>query len=308
MRSNPPARPSSSAHPHAAAPLVTIGLATRNRAHTLPYALESLLRQSYANLEIVVADNASEDETPAVLDQFRGRDGRIRPLRHNTALTMWENYHSTFTGARGKYFLLAADDDIYDEKFVERLVVALEAHPDAHLAFGSVRQFLSHERHDQTSIAVDYRLSTDNRPIWRRLLQPRDAGYAVQGLHRVSAMTNYAWWDHSISPDWPLLTYMLVVGEVLAVPEAVIYRPRFRPDSGEERAARQSFTTMERFPSLTVSRLSARAAKAAAAARGSRRIVVVDFVLILLSLMWERRQALADTTAWRSRIHRWFGT
>jgi glycosyltransferase involved in cell wall biosynthesis len=103
---------------HQARPLVTIGLPTYNRANTyLRQALQSALDQTYPNLEIVVSDNGSTDDTEALV---RGvRDQRVRYFKQ--AKNVGENNNSNFClqHARGAYFLLLHDDDMIDKDFVE---------------------------------------------------------------------------------------------------------------------------------------------------------------------------------------------
>ena len=98
-------------------PLVTIAIPTYNRASSyLKVALTSALAQSYPNLEVVVADNASTDSTPATL---RGiTDRRLRYVRHTVNMGANQNYNYCLSQARGEYFVLLHDDDAIDEDFV----------------------------------------------------------------------------------------------------------------------------------------------------------------------------------------------
>ena len=61
-------------------PAVSVLLPCYNAAETLPEALESLARQTLADFEIVAVDDGSSDETPAILDAWAARDGRLRRL------------------------------------------------------------------------------------------------------------------------------------------------------------------------------------------------------------------------------------
>lgn len=63
------------------APLVSVLLPARDAAATLPAALESVLGQTLADLEVVAVDDGSTDETPALLDAYAARDPRVRVLR-----------------------------------------------------------------------------------------------------------------------------------------------------------------------------------------------------------------------------------
>ena len=70
-------------------PLVSIGLPTYNRATSLGRAVESALTQDYRNIELIVSDNASTDETETLCAEFCRRDSRVRYLRDNLRMTPW---------------------------------------------------------------------------------------------------------------------------------------------------------------------------------------------------------------------------
>ncbi|MGH7843959.1 MAG: glycosyltransferase family 2 protein [Candidatus Binatia bacterium] len=103
---------------HNPAPLVTIAIPTHNRASSyLPLALASALAQGYANLEVLVADNASTDATAELM---RGiADPRLRYTCHRSNIGPNRNYNYCLAQARGDYFLLLQDDDLIDPDFVE---------------------------------------------------------------------------------------------------------------------------------------------------------------------------------------------
>lgn len=99
-------------------PLVTIAIPTYNRADTfLRPALEGALNQTYPNLEIIVADNGSTDNTAAVVKRYR--DSRIRYFRQPVNIVPNENFNFCLRQARGTYFQLLLDDEQIDPDFVE---------------------------------------------------------------------------------------------------------------------------------------------------------------------------------------------
>jgi glycosyltransferase involved in cell wall biosynthesis len=98
-------------------PLVTIGMPTYNRANGyLREALESALAQSYPNLEIVVSDNGSTDNTESVVRSYA--DPRIRFFRQQPPVTPNDNFNFCLQRANGAYFLMLHDDDKIDPDFV----------------------------------------------------------------------------------------------------------------------------------------------------------------------------------------------
>ena len=106
-----------------ASPLVTIAIPTYNRADGyFPEALRSALRQTYSNLEVLVADNCSTDRTQTLVTSIR--DSRLRYIRHERNIGQRNNYAACFEQAKGKYVLLLHDDDTVDENFISTCVEA----------------------------------------------------------------------------------------------------------------------------------------------------------------------------------------
>lgn len=104
-------------------PLVTIAIPTYNRADRyLKQAVQSACDQTYPNLEILVADNCSVDDTASLVRSFK--DPRILYHRHEQNIGSNNNFNFCVDNARGVYFLLLHDDDLIDADFIE---VCLEA-------------------------------------------------------------------------------------------------------------------------------------------------------------------------------------
>jgi glycosyltransferase involved in cell wall biosynthesis len=119
-------------------PLVSIGIPTFNRAGDyLPLALGSALAQDYANLEIIVSDNASTDAT---MDFVRSKnDPRIRYFRHEESIGPANNPNFCVEQATGVYFLLLHDDDMIDPDFVSACVRALDGNPSVGVVRTGIR-------------------------------------------------------------------------------------------------------------------------------------------------------------------------
>jgi len=114
-------------------PLVSVVLPTADRPRYLKRALQSAIDQTYRNIEILVRDNASGPETGEVIRQFR--DERIQYLRHDHNVGMTQNVIGGFQQAKGKYVTNLHDDDFWEADFLQKTVTALEAHPEAVIAF-----------------------------------------------------------------------------------------------------------------------------------------------------------------------------
>lgn len=117
--------------------LVSIGMPVYNGARYMRRALDSLLAQTYKNFELIVSDDASSDETPAIIEEYIKKDSRVRGVRHKEQSGAGANFRSVVFAARGEYFMWAADDDWWEPKFVETLVQAFEERPTYQVAMSS---------------------------------------------------------------------------------------------------------------------------------------------------------------------------
>lgn len=108
-------------------PLVSVILPTHNRADLLPRAVQSVLGQSYRNLELWVIDDASTDDTQAVLRQFS--DSRLQIIRHEVSRRAGAARNSGLRHARGTLLAFQDDDDIWLAQKLERQVAHLLSQP-----------------------------------------------------------------------------------------------------------------------------------------------------------------------------------
>lgn len=116
-------------------PLVTILIPTHNRAAMLGDAVTSALAQTYSPLEIIILDNESKDDTPAVASAFASRDAQVRYVRHPVDLGITGNWRAGIGLARGDFLCLLHDDDTVEPAFVKTLAQPLLADPTLALSF-----------------------------------------------------------------------------------------------------------------------------------------------------------------------------
>jgi glycosyltransferase involved in cell wall biosynthesis len=112
---------------------VSICIPTYNSATTLGATLNSILSQTYQDLEILVVDNASEDNTVQVARQFV--DPRIRIYKNETNLGGEGNFNQCIALAKGEYIAIYHSDDIYLNTMVARQVDFLERYADVGCVF-----------------------------------------------------------------------------------------------------------------------------------------------------------------------------
>jgi glycosyltransferase involved in cell wall biosynthesis len=114
-------------------PLVTLAVTTFNRTTYLRDTLECVLAQDYENLDILVSDNGSADETHLITQVLVNSDPRVRLRRNEKSVPLHEHFSQCVQAARGKYFVLLHDDDRINSCFVSEAVEVATRYPDANV-------------------------------------------------------------------------------------------------------------------------------------------------------------------------------
>jgi len=145
-------------------PLVSIVIPTCNRADLLRIALQSVVDQSYENVQIIVLDNASSDNTAKVVASFANQ--KINYLRQDTNIGLYQNWCQALNHVESPYFSILQDDDLLQPHFVSSTVSQLECHKDCALAYSSVETIdidgellespVSDDRGPQMIMGLDY--------------------------------------------------------------------------------------------------------------------------------------------------------
>lgn len=108
--------------------LVSIGIPTYNRSGYLRRAIQSVLSQTDADIELIVSDDCSTDDTENVVRSFH--DTRIRYCRSAVRLGVPRNWNVCVRQASGEFFGILPDDDEYRPAFVSTMAALLDSDPE----------------------------------------------------------------------------------------------------------------------------------------------------------------------------------
>lgn len=204
-------------------PLVSIGVPVFNGERNLRRCLDSLLLQDYPNLEIIISDNASTDETPSICEQYARRDSRVKYHRSDKNRVAGWNFNRVFELSSGKYFLWAAHDDRREPSFVSACVERLEQRPDAVLC--QAYTAVSVEGQDEMLYLVHLDTFEQRTGLVERYQETlkRLPATAIYGLYRSSAMRETKIWARVIATDLAFLQELSIHGTFIQVPK-VLFR------------------------------------------------------------------------------------
>lgn len=226
--------------PEAAIPRVTIGLPVYNVEAYLREAIDSVLGQTYSDLELVICDNASTDTTEQICREYVASDPRVHYHRNERNLGAAYNFGRVLELGRGEYFRWKGGDDVCAPHLVERCVEALDRNPGAILAYPKAA-FIDASGHLMYHMddAVSF-------PPWprdpvaraRQMFQAvfrdgRAANITVFGMARRAALTAVRPHGNYFAADRTLVAELSMQGEIVEVPEALaFYRRHAQSSSG----------------------------------------------------------------------------
>jgi glycosyltransferase involved in cell wall biosynthesis len=183
--------------------LVSVVIPCYNQARYLGEAIQSVLKQSYRNYEVIVVDDGSTDDTGEVASSYEG----VRVVRQqNQGLSAARN--SGLKQSRGEYVVFVDADDRLMEEALEVGVEALNAHPDAAFVFGHF-QLINAEGN---CISVQ-RGAFSDEDYYLTLLQYNFIGVPAMVTYRRSVFDTVVGFDNSVSPAADYDMYLRVARE-----------------------------------------------------------------------------------------------
>ena len=117
-------------------PVVSVVMPAFNASRYISTAIDSALAQTFADLEVLVVDDGSTDDTAAIAANAAARDSRVRLLRQdNAGVSVARN--AALRAARGQYIALLDSDDVWQTGFLEAQIALLESRPDIAVVTGN---------------------------------------------------------------------------------------------------------------------------------------------------------------------------
>jgi len=199
-------------------PLVSIIITSYNYGHYICTAVDSVLEQDYENVEVVITDNCSTDNTLEILERYKD-DPRVRINVNAVNIGITPNINTGIGLARGEYVVILSADDWLLPGHISRLVAVAERYPEVGLVYATA--YLCKE--DRSPFAVrylvgqtllDYAASRDELGC---LLATCDMCLPTILFRRV-LFERHGMLDESfeIASDWEITVRMVLAGEKTA--------------------------------------------------------------------------------------------
>jgi glycosyltransferase involved in cell wall biosynthesis len=112
-------------------PLVSVLMTAYNREKYIAEAIESVLASTYANFELIIVDDGSEDRTVEIARSYEARDSRVRVYVNEKNLGDYPNRNKAASYATGKYIKYVDSDDLIYDFTLDVMVRYVERFPEA---------------------------------------------------------------------------------------------------------------------------------------------------------------------------------
>jgi glycosyltransferase involved in cell wall biosynthesis len=106
-------------------PLISMMMPVFNGQNFIRHSIEALLRQDYENIELIILDNLSTDDTRIICEEYAKQDSRVRYICDETPCISHEAANRLIKYVNGEYCMIACDDDLYAPGYVRKMLDVL---------------------------------------------------------------------------------------------------------------------------------------------------------------------------------------
>lgn len=191
--------------------LLSVGLAVYNGENYLEQSIQSILAQTFTDFELIISDNASNDGTADICARYAAMDERIRYHRNVENIGGANNENLTFRMAHGKYFRLAAHDDVCESRLFERCVATLEARPEVVLCYAQCQEIDERGVRGKL-ISRNHAISPDPVSRFAALALARDFCEETYGIIRSDVLAKTRLQQNYTGSDRTLLSELAIYG------------------------------------------------------------------------------------------------
>src|SRR5271156_4631356 len=114
--------------PLPAQPLVSILVSNYNYARFIGDSIQSALEQTYSNIELIICDDGSTDDSVRIIEDYARKDPRLHLIRKTNG-GQASGFNAAFAASRGEIIALLDSDDLFLPRKVERIVADFQDHP-----------------------------------------------------------------------------------------------------------------------------------------------------------------------------------
>lgn len=195
-----------------ALPMVTIGVPLFNNELTVAKTIESVIKQNYPNIEVVLSDDYSTDNTYDICISLTRDFKNIRIVKQAENLGLYKNFKFVLDEAKGQYFMWLCGDDSISEDYISNNVYFLAKN----LEYVSAYSLVLYDYMNGVKIGHDYNFEHSFRDRLRSFFEdPFQSHGILFSLIRTDVLRKFPGLGKSyFAADWFLDLYLLHCGKI----------------------------------------------------------------------------------------------
>ncbi len=230
---------------------VSLGIPVYNESRFLKKTIDSLLNQTYSNIEIIAIDNASTDNSFRILEEYSNKDPRLKIFKNDKNIGLSNNFNLLVSKSSGEYFGWIGAHDIYNKDYIEKMVSKIIKNNNSSVVFSNVSKIDSDNKIIINKKDTGFQLLNNNKFI-RLLKIPwliKGSGDIVMGMFEVDKLKKTDLFSKSVLWADVFLVYQLAsTGKIIRINEVLRSRRYFREDEREFDSWELKYKTLtERF-------------------------------------------------------------
>ncbi len=214
---------------------ITIGMPVFNDVDFIEESLISILDQSFTNFKLIISDDGSTDGSQTICEKYAAIDHRIEYIRQPKNLGISRNMEFLLSQANTPYFMWAADDDLWDKMFVEKLVKLLNNNKEAVSAFCISCSINDNNVKITQDKLFNYSSNNTIERLKKFITTPNDNfGYGIFRTHKIKEVKFPVWWwpnkRCAYNNIFPTLCFYLSKGDIVYDESVVLFFKRMKKE------------------------------------------------------------------------------
>ena len=208
---------------------IIIGVPLYNESQFIRATLDSLLSQTYKNFLVLIADNASDDGSSEICQEFVQKDHRFIYYRHKNNIGSCENFQYIYENTNSTFLMWLGGHDFIAPEYIETLLKILDADQGIALAYSRVTRIDEFENILYESSGGPFVYNDDSRVMRyvKTAITQVNEDTAIHGIFRRSALNGTRWFKF-YGPGLFVLTKTQFYGKFYRADNPIYFRREFK--------------------------------------------------------------------------------
>jgi glycosyltransferase involved in cell wall biosynthesis len=209
-------------------PLVSVAMCTYNGAAYFKEQIDSIINQSYKNLEIVIVDDFSSDDTLKIIKECQQKDPRIKVYQNEKNLGFNRNFEKASRHTSGDYIAISDQDDIWEREKIETMMICWPA--DSLFIYSLSGSFYNDDFKSRKPAPRVYYTDIDN--IHSLVFNSPVHGHAC--MFKKELLNHCTPFPADIFYDWWMSMHAASIGVIGSVPQTLTWHRVHEKNSSRE--------------------------------------------------------------------------